>query len=458
MKNTRTLKRLAILLMAALLLALWGCKGGGESSESSGGAQKPGESQQAEKAEKPVVTVCMDLDVGSEGQSSQLLRDLVREYDPEFKDSYKLEIEAVPGIGGERESALDRIRVEVMAGKGPDLFLCRSPRAANPNLMPPREREVGLFQYPKALMKRHMFLPLDGYIENAKYMEWDKLYPQIMAAGKNDEGQLILPIGWSMNFVRFDAQSYTPAGELPMTFDEMLKSQDPGIITAVCFSGLAESLGPVADYENDVPAFTKEELTAHLDALIESDSRRTPELEESLGDYAPVTFNRMNASNFTQYDPDSVLLPHCNRDGGATAYITTFGAVNINSEAPEGAFEILELLLSKEAQQDSELLSWNAGAPVHMELLKSKEKINAPFNRGNMYVKSWGLTDYNYDQLQSLIKQINAVDFVTPVHHELSELYSPYDSSPYTQAETKEEREKLVEETYRNIEMMLAEA
>ena len=70
MKNTRTLKRLAILLMAALLLALWGCRGGGES----GGAQKPGESQQAEKAEKPVVTVCMDLDVGSEGQSSQLLR------------------------------------------------------------------------------------------------------------------------------------------------------------------------------------------------------------------------------------------------------------------------------------------------------------------------------------------------------------------------------------------------
>ena len=50
------------------------------------------------------------------------------------------------------------------------------------------------------------------------------------------------------------------------------------------------------------------------------------------------------------------------------------------------------------------------------------------------------------------------MDFVTPVHHELSELYSPYDSSPYAQAETKEEREKLVEETYRNIEMMLAEA
>ena len=105
MKNTRTLKRLAILLMAALLLALWGCRGGGES----GGAQKPGESQQAEKAEKPVVTVCMDLDVGSEGQSSQLLRDLVREYDPEFKDSYKLEIEAVPANAGDGDRKSTRL-------------------------------------------------------------------------------------------------------------------------------------------------------------------------------------------------------------------------------------------------------------------------------------------------------------------------------------------------------------
>ena len=45
------------------------------------------------------------------------------------------------------------------------------------------------------------------------------------------------------------------------------------------------------------------------------------------------------------------------------------------------------------------------------------------------------------------------MDFFTPVHYELSDLYMAY-----MQAETKEEREKLVAEAYKNIDMMLAES
>ena len=67
MKRNHIFKKAVALMMAVVMLALAGCRVGGESSESSGGAQKPGESQQAEKAEKPVVTVCMDLDVGRPG-------------------------------------------------------------------------------------------------------------------------------------------------------------------------------------------------------------------------------------------------------------------------------------------------------------------------------------------------------------------------------------------------------
>ncbi len=392
--------------------------------------------------------MCYDLDLGSEGQSSKKLRDLILEYDPEFLDSYELKIDAVPGVGSNREPALDNIRIELMSGGGADLFLCKSPKITG------AERQTGLFQYPKALMKRHVFLSLDDYIENAKYMEWDKLYPEIMEAGRNGEGQLILPIGWSMNFVPFDVEGYTPTAELPMTFDEMLKSDDPGIIEITCLSCFPDSLGLLADYENDVPSFTKEELTAHLDGILKNRERRTSEMTESIGRHRAVTFGRMNSGLFSQYDPDSVLIPHYNRDGGVTASITSFGAVNINAKEPEVAFEILDLLMSKEVQQNSELLSWDRGAPVHMDLLKKDEKVFAPVDLDNgTQVDSWGLTDYNYEQLQTLIKQINAVDFFTPVHYELSDLYIAY-----MQAETKEEREKLVAEAYKNIDMMLAES
>lgn len=443
------MKKLITILLCVLMLALSGCR-----SHASEGGGLSESSEAASGTEKQTVTVCMDMDLGRKGQSASLLKSLINDYVPEFKESYELEIESVPGIGSDREPALDRIRVEMMAGKGPDLFLCVSPRAADPYLMPPRERETGLFQYPKALMKRKMFLPLDKYIDGAKYMEWDKLYPEIMAAGENNEGQLILPISWSMNFTRFNAESYTPPAGLPMTFDEMLESDDPGIKYATWCFGLGGGLGMLANYENDIPAFTEEELLAQLEGLRENSEFRTMELIESLGRPQEVALGRINAAHFTQYDPDSVLIPQYNRDGGATACITAFGAVNINTEVPEGAFCILDLLMSKEVQQDSELLSWDRGVPVHMELLRSGEKINAPFERDNgKTVASWGLSDYNYDRLQELIKQINAVDFVTPVHHELAELYQPY-----MQAETPEEREKLVAEAYTEIKMMLAES
>lgn len=443
------MKKAIVIMSALLMLTFTGCSHSapesGAPSESSSGAAE---------TEKQTVAVCMDMDLGQKGQSASLLKSVIIDYAPEFTESYELEIESVPGTGSGREPALDNIRVAMMAGKGPDLFLCVSPRAADPELLPPRERETGLFPYPRAMMKRKMFLPLDGYIEGAEYMEWDKLYPEIMAAGKNDDGQLILPMSWSMNFTRFDAESYTPPKGLPMTFEEMLESDDPGIKYAILCSDFGGSLGMLADYENDTPAFTEEELLSQLEGLRENRENRTMELIESLGRPNEVTLGRLNASLFTQYDPDSVLIPQYNRDGGVTAYIIAFGAVNINTKVPEGAFRVLDVLMSKEVQKDSELFSMDRGAPVHMELLSSEEKVNAPFERDSgKTVPSWGLSDYNYERLQELIKQINAVDFVTPVHHELTELYRPY-----MQAETPEERERLVNEAYTEIKMMLAES
>lgn len=454
MKRNPNLKKSLALILALLMLGLCGCKSAPDSST----APEPSSSQSSSKPAvtdiRTTVTICMDMDLGSEADHSSLLMDIINDFAPELKDNYKFEIESVPGAGVGRESALDHIRVEMMAGGGADLFLCQSPSAADPDLMLPRQ--TGLFQYPKALMQRNMFLPLDEYIENAIYLEWDKLYPEIMAAGKNEKGQLILPISWTMNFNRFDAQSYTPTVDLPMTFDEMLESEDPGILEAAWTSDVTKSLGAVADYENETPAFTKEELLSQLEGLMENSQHRTMERYESLGSPGIAYFGRINASHFSQYDADSVLIPTYNREGGVTASITSFGAVNINAKEPEGAFRVLELLLSKLVQQDAELLSWEYGAPVHMDLLQSKEKVNAPFEpRGGngQTVPRWGLTDYNYDRLQELIKEINVVDFVTPVHHELQELYRPYE-----QAGTQEEREKLVDDAYRRITMMLAES
>lgn len=444
MKLNVKLKKYLTLSLAALMLAFTGC--------GKGPAPSSGEpnSDSVTVKEKPTLTVCMDMDIGSQGSCSSKLANLLKDCAPEFKENYKLSVEPIPGDGPNRESAIDHIRVEMLAGKGPDLFICQSPRAANPDFGR-KQREVGLFQYPRALMERNMFLPLDDYIENAAHMEWDKLYPQIMEAGRNEHGQLILPIGWTMSFTAIDNEIYSLPDDLPMTFDEMLASDDPGIIMSVFNGTFGDSLGEVADYEKDEPAFTQEELASHLEGLRKNLELRTAELSDSLNMPMPANFSRINASHFSQATPDSVIIPQYNRQGGATAYITCFGAVNINAEQPDAAFLVLDALLSKDAQQLSELLSFDRGAPVHMELLQ--DKVSVPFTYNNRDYQRWYLSEYNYGQLQELIRQINVVDFPSPVHHELSELYRPY-----MDAETQEEREKLVSDAYSRIRMMLAES
>lgn len=449
MKLNVKLKNYLALTLAALMLALAGC-GGKDPAPAPSPAEPSSSSASVTVTEKPTLTVCMDMDIGYGGSIyASKLADTLKDCAPEFKENYKLSVEPIPGDGPNRESTMDHIRVEMLAGAGPDLFICRSPLSAYPDLG--RERQVGLFQYPKALMERNMFLPLDDYIENAAHMEWDKLYPQIMEAGRNEKGQLILPIGWTMDFTAIDKEVYSLPDNLPITFDEMLASDDPGIIASVSWDSVCAGLGEVADYEKDEPAFTQEELTAHLEGQREHMELRTAELSDSLNMPKPCIFSRINASHFSQVTPDSVIIPQYNRQGGATAYITCFGAVNINAEQPDAAFLVLDALLSKEAQQLSELLSYDRGAPVHMELLR--DKVFAPFTYNNRDYQRWYLSEFNFDQLQELIKQINVVDFPTPVHHELSELYRPY-----MEAETQQEREKLVSDAYSRIRMMLAES
>lgn len=70
----------------------------------------------------------------------------------------------LPRTGAERESQLTSIRTEVLAGKGPDIFICSCPNFDYDNSKP-------LFLFPNQVMERRVFLPLDSYLENAEYME-----------------------------------------------------------------------------------------------------------------------------------------------------------------------------------------------------------------------------------------------------------------------------------------------
>ena len=186
------MKKLTATLLSLLMLiaALGGCrpKDAEESRAPEGGGAEP-------------LRVFIDVEFGSNVFISvqEFLRDYEAETTKGGKTKYKslqaviaelggpedIELEFAPKCGDERDAYMTALRTEIMAGKGPDVFVTLSGYGSHWDdaSLSKLCREDSLFQFPKQAMERNMFLPLDDYIEKARFMEWDKLTTIIMETG-----------------------------------------------------------------------------------------------------------------------------------------------------------------------------------------------------------------------------------------------------------------------------------
>lgn len=343
----------------------------------------------------------------------------------------EVEFEFLPGLsesGGyvnssDREAALTHLKTEMMSGAGPDLLICSCDYLV----------EIDhLFRYPEQAMKRNLFLPLDSYIENARFMEWDRLFPKVMEAGRTDQGQMVLPLTWRLpvTFFRKSEVEHTPSQT--MTYQEAMSSGDPALVLSSAGTMLYEGeipnvvqLGRVgaqflrlADWDTETLAFSQEEL------LKAAEDQRDLVKGLKAGEFADAP-HCFQSVLFQGYSEDSTLyeeggelvdpyrgigreepltmVPVYTKEGGYGATITSFGAVNANSKRPEDAFFLLDLILSKDYQAGSVMDNLarrnHLGMPVHMDLGTKEE----PF------WENWHLSSEDfrtYTQLRDNIRQV----------------------------------------------------
>ena len=95
-----------------------------------------------------------------------------------------------------------------------------------------------------------MFLPLDSYIEKAQFMEWDKLTPVVMDAGRTEKGQFLLPMTYTVPAVAFRRSDVEHTPSKDMKWEDMLL-EGPHISLAAVggIDYIGNALAPVADYE-----------------------------------------------------------------------------------------------------------------------------------------------------------------------------------------------------------------
>ncbi len=132
-------------------------------------------------------------------------------------------------------------------------------------------------------MENRLFLPLDDYIEKAEYMEWDKFLPVIMDAGKNAEGQQIIPLSYTFSALYADREKYGLLDfDRSMTLSEMWQSDNPALRYA-SYTSAPFMVGRITEPGDDEPMFTEEELLGYIrdyDMRIPGDPKDYQDLQE----------------------------------------------------------------------------------------------------------------------------------------------------------------------------------
>ena len=99
----------------------------------------------------------------------------------EIEGGLEVEIIEISTNSSVNDLKISELRTEIMAGKGPDVFLLEC--------TPPEQEETNsdLFMNLEKSMETGLFLPLDEYIENAKYINISTWNQVVLDAGKTEE-------------------------------------------------------------------------------------------------------------------------------------------------------------------------------------------------------------------------------------------------------------------------------
>ena len=213
MKQNHMFKKTMALMMALLLLGLAGCTGPKRTGETIDIITDEG------KKTVPLIRLVTDV-YWDQTNLNSVLRTV-----PGNGREFHVSCEALPREDPERDNYLTRMRTEMMAGKGPDVFLMdmtcsfKSLSANSGKLLDP------LFRFPEQAMDNRLFLPLDEYME-ASSTNYDAFRADLMEACSNEEGQQILPFTYAVDTVPLKEGTYDFPEESALTQQGMLESGD----------------------------------------------------------------------------------------------------------------------------------------------------------------------------------------------------------------------------------------
>lgn len=391
------------------------------------------------KPKEKILTVCVEEEL------FDYTRDLLDLWEM-LNEGVQGKLEVIPQDTDTAEIKASNIRTELMSGEGPDVFLLSTgaARANMPELFPNLEK----------LMYTDTFLPLDDFLETAEYARPEKFNQKILEAGRTEEGQMILPLTYTYRKFAFRKTDLEGLQEIPLSWEELRTCENPVLQEAVFpyTHYMYPLFGKLADYKEGKLLFTEEELQTMLKEVCaytewnEYRENRPEDLSiQGLFDFYP---------NLAASQDEKILVGIPNKDGGITAEVGTYIAVNRNTKIPDEAFSFLDLLFRDEILFGPGIkVGTKGGGGMFQHWFSYKDHLILNQELAKRYPD---LSEADLTALSELDKQINAVSFYSDLEKELEDLYWPYFQS-YHAKEDETKRLEMVSKAYETMEMNVLE-
>lgn len=435
------------------------------------------------------------------------------------RDRQDIVLEFLPVDETERNVRLTKLRTEIMAGGGPDVFLfnCNRPvgsesrtfwknRPMEMSRIAPnvfyymRTWPERLFPDVQKIMRNDVLLPLDPYLSAAEHIDMDNFLPAVRDACTTEEGLMILPL-----FITFSTAVYAKAGE-------DLDTARQTAFRATGMNRFPDRFGKLADYEGRELLFSEADLLEAVRDVLSFGTENVPKMGEDGWNtdaqaFSPretggllylTSLNTANTMDWTTEQYANVDLstgstwvvpttatneeriafkkthmtggqmiePVRNTSGGVTASILTYACVNRNTKRPEDAVRILDCFYQMTSTDTDNGYDFQQGKGYATYLMWGSAEDGLPARndllRDGSTTSDWSYigssscdpapSEERFAEYTALREQVTDARFYGTLDEELQALLNAC-----REAETEQEIEKLVTDTYGKMKVMVGE-
>lgn len=256
----------------------------------------------------------------------------------------RFRIQVLPINQEERDTEIQKLRTQIMAGSGPDVYLINNFILETPEFLTP------LFENPYKTMQGGVLASLDSYMEKDAYWNEGNYKKEFLAAGQSEGKQYIIPLSCRYKVLMSETGNMDNLkGKTLEEWLEEAKLSDNAPLKSLvsrCNMWAGQWIGNAADYEKREVLFDKQKWETFFVSHLMYKREEWENLTES-----------ENVINFSDRSTDmrediQAVEPIPDLNGKRLATVQAFGAVGMSCDDKENAYRFLMLFLNDEVQRE----------------------------------------------------------------------------------------------------------